>query len=204
MQKNGRLIVAGAVVIFLTIAAGAYLHLQEFSRTPAAESGEEQSFTVEPGQSVASVAEGLERRGLIHSAFKFRLISRLEGYDRRLKAGEYGLTPSQTPLEILTLMEKGWVRLHRLMIPEGLTIPQIAALVEKSGLARAEDIIARATDPAYVRLQDIPADTLEGYLFPETYFFPKTVGVEGILAAMLQRFRLNFPPDWERKQRKLA
>jgi UPF0755 protein len=199
MLKKWAAIAGAGVLLFMTLAAGGYLHLQEFSRTPSAEFGEEQSFTVEPGQSVAAVAEGLERRGLIHSALKFRLISRLGSYDRRLKAGEYGLKPSLTPLEILTLMEKGWVRLHRLTIPEGLTIPQIATLVQKSGLARAEDIIARATDPAYVRLQEIPADSLEGYLFPETYLFPKTVGVEGILAAMLQRFRVNFPPDWERK-----
>ncbi len=96
-------------------------------------------------------------------------------------------------------MEKGWVRLHRLTIPEGLSILQIAALVQTSGLARAEDLVARALDPAYARLQQIPANTLEGYLFPETYFFPKTIGVEGILAAMLQRFRLNFPLEWEHR-----
>ena len=199
MLRKWTVIAAGGVVLFMTIAALAYLHLQEFSRTPSAESGEEQSFTVEPGQSVAAVAEGLERRGLTQSALKFRLVARLGGHDRRLKAGEYGLKPSLTPFEILILMEKGLVRLHRLTIPEGLTIPQIAALVQTSGLARAEDVIARATDPAYVRLQHIPADTLEGYLFPETYLFPKTAGVEGILAAMLQRFRVNFPPEWDRR-----
>jgi UPF0755 protein len=130
---------------------------------------------------------------------KFRLMTRLEGYDRRLKAGEYSLAPSQTPMQILAFMEKGWVRLHRLTIPEGLSILQIAALVQTSGLARAEDLVARALDPAYARLQQIPANTLEGYLFPETYFFPKTIGVEGILAAMLQRFRLNFPLEWEHR-----
>jgi UPF0755 protein len=199
MKKIGLAIAAGAIVIFLTIVAGAFFHLQRFSRTPAAAFGEEQSFAVEPGQSFVSIAEGLERQGLIKSAFKFRLMARLEGLDRRLKAGEYGLAASQTPLEILTLMERGRVRLHRLTIPEGLSIRQMAALVETSGLARAEDIISRTTDPAYVRLQRIPADTLEGYLFPETYFFPKTVGAEGILAAMLERFRSNFSTDWEQK-----
>ena len=147
------------------------------------------------------MAAALERRGLITSALKFRLMARLEGYDRRLKAGEYGLAPSQTPMQILAVMEKGWVRLHRLTIPEGLSIPQVAALVQTSGLARAEDVITRALDPAYARLQQIPAATLEGYLFPETYFFPNTIGAEGILAAMLQRFRLNFPHPERRSAR---
>ena len=190
----------GGCFLLLMAAVGAvYFHIQEFARTPSGAAGEEQSFTVETGQPVSVVAEALERRGLISSAIKFRLFARLQDYDRRLKAGEYGLKASMTPLDILALMEKGLVRLHRLTVPEGLTIPQIAAVVEKTGLARAADIIARATDPAYVRLQGVPAGTLEGYLFPETYLFPKTVTADGIIGAMLQRFRSTFSPDWERR-----
>jgi UPF0755 protein len=191
---------AGACLLLLMAAAGAvYFHVQEFGRTPSGPASEEQSFTVEPGRSVSAMAGELERRGLVSSALKFRLFARMQGYDRRLKAGEYGLKASMTPLEMLVLMEKGLVRLHRLTVPEGLTIPQVAAVVEKTGLARAADIMARATDPAYAGLQGIPAATLEGYLFPETYLFPKSVTVDGILGAMLQRFRSTFSPDWERR-----
>jgi UPF0755 protein len=199
MLKKWAAIGGGSVLLLMAVTAAVYVHIQEFARTPAGGAGEEQSFTVETGQPVSAVAEALERRRLIQSAFKFRLFARLEGFDRRLKAGEYGLKASMTPLEILTLMDKGLVRLHRLTVPEGLTIPQIATLVEKTGLARAADILSRATDPTYVRLQGIPADTLEGYLFPETYLFPKTVTADGIVAAMLQRFRSTFSPDWERR-----
>jgi UPF0755 protein len=187
--------------LFLLVAgAGAfYIDLQEFSRRPSGTAGEEQILTVEPGTSVAVIAEALERRGLTGSAFKFKLLARLEGHDRRLKAGEYGLRATLTPREILAMMEKGVVRLHRLTIPEGLTLNQIAELVGKSGLARSADVISLATDPAYVRAQGIAADTLEGYLFPDTYFFPKTVGAEGIVAAMLHRFRATFTPAWEQR-----
>jgi UPF0755 protein len=180
------------------------MDLQKFSRTPSGAVEGEHFLTVDPGTPVSAVAEALERRGLITSAFKFKLLARLQGYDRRLKAGEYGLRASLTPVEILTLMEKGLVRLHRLTIPEGLTMQQIAELVEKTGLARSADIIARATDPAYVQAQGIAAESLEGYLFPETYFFPKTVTADGIIAAMLHRFLSTVTPDWERRAQELG
>ena len=199
MAKKWAAAGGGCLLLLVAAAAAVYFHVQEFGRTPPGPAGEEQSFTVEPGQPVSAVAEELERRGLISSALKFRLLARVQGYDRRLKAGEYGLKASMTPLDMLALMEKGQVRLHRLTVPEGLTIPQIAAVVEKTGLAHAADIMARATDPAYAGLQSIPTGTLEGYLFPETYLFPKTVTVDGILGAMLQRFRSTFSPDWERR-----
>lgn len=194
----------GGLFLLMAGAAAFYINLQAFGRTPSGASEEEHVLTVEPGTSVAVIAETLERRGLIKSALKFKLLARLGGYDRRLKAGEYGLRASLTPREILTLMEKGMVRLHRLTIAEGLTMHQIAEMVEKAGLARPADVIARATDPAYVRAQGITSDTLEGYLFPETYFFPKTVTAEGIIAAMLHRFRVTFTPAWEQRALELG
>jgi UPF0755 protein len=107
-----------------------------------------------------------------------------------------------SPRDILERMAKGLVRLHRLTIPEGLTLSQIAGQIEKAGLARAEDILQRAHDPAYVRAMGIAAPSLEGYLFPETYFFPRSVTADGVITAMLQAFRAAFSPEWQ--QRALA
>jgi UPF0755 protein len=204
MKKKISAIAVGALGLLLAAAFAVYIDLKEFARTAASPGSEEQVLTVASGQPLAATAEELQRRQLVQSAFKFRLLARLEGYDRRLKAGEYSLKPSMTPRDILALMEKGTVRLHRLTIPEGLTLAQIAEQIEKSGLARAADILMRAMDPAYARAQGIDAPSLEGYLFPETYFFPRTVTADGIIAAMLQAFRSAFPPEWERRATELG
>ena len=199
MLKKAALLAVVALVLALAAAVGAYLDLRAFAGRPAGASTEEHHIVVPPGQPLAATAEALERSGVIRSAFKLRMLARLEGYDRRLKAGEYSLTASMSPRDILSLMEKGAVRLHRLTIPEGLAIPQIAEQVEKAGLGRAADIVARAKDPAYAKAQGFEAPSLEGYLFPETYFVPRTVSAEAVIAAMLQAFRSAFPPEWERR-----
>jgi UPF0755 protein len=204
MKKKISVIAVGALGLLLAAAFAVYIDLKEFARTALSPGSEEQYLTVASGQPLAATAEELQRRQLVQSAFKFKMLARLEGYDRRLKAGEYSLKPSMTPRDILALMEKGTVRLHRLTIPEGLTIAQIAEQIDKSGLARAADIAMRAMDPAYARAQGIDAPSLEGYLFPETYFFPRTVTADGIIAAMLQAFRSAFPPEWERRATELG
>jgi len=199
MRRTWLLIAVGAIfTLLLVLAIGAW-DLSRFAAAPAASGGVESVLTIPAGQSLAVTAGELERLGLVQSALKFRLLARWEGYDRRLKAGEYALTPALTPREILGIMGKGLVRLHRLTVPEGLTIAQIAELVDRTGLAAGADVLARATDPAQARALGIAADTLEGYLYPETYFFPKTVAVEGILSAMVGRFRAVFTPEWERR-----
>jgi UPF0755 protein len=204
MQKKKSVTAFGALGLLLAAALTVYLDLKQFADTASSSGSEEQVLLVAPGQPLAATAEELQRRQLIRSAFKFRVLARLEGQDRRLKAGEYSLKPSMTPRGILSLMEKGTVRLHRLTIPEGLTLAQIAEQIEKSGLARGSDILQQAQDPAYVRAQGIDASSLEGYLFPETYFFPRTVAADGIIAAMLQAFRSAFPPEWERRAAELG
>jgi UPF0755 protein len=199
MRRKWVFITAGGLLLPVLALAALAWELRRFATTPAEAGGAESVLTVPAGQRLAATAAQLERHGLVSSGLKLRLLARWEGHDRKLKAGEYLLSPGLTPLEILAVMEKGLVRLHRLTVPEGLTLVQIAELIDRTGLASSPDVLARATDPAQARALGVAAETLEGYLYPETYFFPKTVTAEGILAAMVSRFRTVFTADWERR-----
>ncbi len=204
MKKKWAVLAAGMLGLLIATTILIYSDFKEFARSAGGVGETEHHLTVPPGQSLAATAEVLQRHQLIRSAFKFRMLARLEGYDRRLKAGEYSLSSSMSPRDILERMAKGLVRLHRLTVPEGFTIVQIADQVEKAELAPAADIVQRAKDPAYARAQGIHASSLEGYLFPETYFFPRTVTPDGVITAMLQAFRSAFPPEWERRASELG
>ncbi len=199
MRRKWVFITTGGLLLPMLVLAALAWEMRRFATTPAENGGAESVLTVPAGQSLAATALELERHGLVSSALKLRLLARWKGYDRRLKAGEYLLSPGLAPLEILAVMEKGLVRLHRLTVPEGLTLVQTAELIDRTGLASGPDVLARATDPAQVRALGVAAETLEGYLYPETYFFPKTVTADGILAAMVSRFRAVFAADWERR-----
>lgn len=198
-------VIAGALIaVPLLVLTGAAWELRRFAAAPAGNSGAEVIVAVPPGQPLAATASELERRGLVRSALKLRLLARWDGYDRRLKAGEYAFQPTMAPLEILGIMEKGLVVLHRLTVPEGLTIAQIADVIERAGLGAAPEVVARANDPAQPAALGIAAPRLEGYLFPDTYLFPRTVTVDGILAAMVARFKAVFTPEWERRAAELG
>jgi UPF0755 protein len=190
--------------IFICAVGSVLLDLREYARTPAAIEDQPRTVVFEPGKSLSAAVENLHREGIIRSPVKFRLLARLYRFDRRLKAGEYSLKPSMTPMEILAVMEKGLVKLHRLTVPEGLTIIQIADLVSKAGLRGDQDFVKRATDPEFSRRHGIAAPTLEGYLFPETYYFPKSATPDEIIASMLQRFRTHFPSQWENRAAELG
>jgi UPF0755 protein len=156
-------------------------------------------INVRQGQSFKTTAELLYQKRIIKNPFKLVIIARVKGYDRRLKAGEYLLSAAMTPRQILKTMVKGEVELHKLTIPEGYNAHQIAELVSQAGFGTRDEFSNAASDAALARKLGLETELFEGYLFPDTYFFPKDVTVEKIISIMVQRFWSIFKPEWKER-----
>jgi UPF0755 protein len=96
-------------------------------------------------------------------------------------------------------MTSGKVALFRVTIPEGFNIYQIAAHLASHQLASEPAFLEKAADPAFLKEMGIAARTFEGYLFPETYHFPKGVTPEKIISTMVRRFEEVFQPQWRER-----
>ncbi|MGD8493531.1 MAG: endolytic transglycosylase MltG [Desulfobacterales bacterium] len=195
------------VVIVLLIVAGIgafFLHLQHYAQSPASSKAADRIISIPAGQSFNQTTATLAKVGIIHHPYKFKIVARLKGYDKKLQAGEYILSATLSPVQILQKMVNGDVRLYRLTVPEGLNLYQIAELVEETGLASKSDFMAAATSAEFAHQLGLNADTFEGYLFPETYFFPKNVAVKTIISTMVDRFRQIFSPDWQKRAEQMG
>ncbi|MBI2874363.1 MAG: endolytic transglycosylase MltG, partial [Firmicutes bacterium] len=154
----------------------------------------DQQLLIPPGSSARSIGQILEERGIIRSGLAFLLVAKYQQAESRLVAGEYLLSPSQSPAEILSKMVKGDVirRETQLTIPEGLTVKEIAGIVEeKLGVPQADFIrTASEGDFGYEYLRGISGGVhhLEGYLFPDTYKLKERSLAPEILGRMLARF----------------
>jgi UPF0755 protein len=194
-----RLLLFGSVLVLLA-CLGVFLALRDlerYARTPAGGEGEPRTVQIAAGKRFAQVAAELHEAGLIRSPLRFKLLARRLGSDKRVQAGEYELRASLTPAEVLNLLEKGAVKQHRLTVPEGLSVAQIADLASRMGFFSREAFLAQAHDPSFLRAVGVSAASPEGYLFPDTYFFPRGTAPPSVIAAMVSRFRAVFEPEWE-------
>ena len=180
------------------------LNLRHYADRPASAETKQMIVNIPAGQAFSATAESLFAAGIIRSPFKFRLIARLKGYDKQLKAGEYILSASMPPIKILEKLVKGTVKLYKLTVPEGLNIYQVAELVAKEGMAEQKAFVEMATDTAFASASGISNGNFEGYLFPETYYFPKNVSVKTIISTMVRRFRQVFRPEWKDRSKQLG
>ena len=195
------------ILIFLAVCAGGviYIELRMYADMPAEANNTDQVvINVFPGQSLKATADLLYQKQIIKNSLKLVIIARAKGFDKRLKAGEYLLSAAMTPREIMAIMVKGEVKLHKLTVPEGYNIDQIAELVPQAGFGTQEAFRKAATDATLARKLGIDAETLEGYLFPDTYFFPKDVTVKKIISIMVQRFWSIFKPEWKDRAKSLG
>ena len=203
MRKITFILVSIAVAGILGVA-GLLLNLYIYSRTPFEAQATSQLFTVTTGQAFYEVVNRLIQSNIVQQPLKFKILARLKGFDGRIKAGEYELSAAMSPEQILQTMTRGKVRLYKITIPEGYNLWQIAAALEAAGLCTSQEFINTATNPDLVTSMGIKADRLEGYLFPETYHFPKNMAPEKIADAMVARFWEIMTPLWQDRAAKIG
>jgi len=198
-----KILIALIIVACLGGAVGGLLvaNLKNYGRTPLdPEAGNAHSlvFTIAPGDCFRLVARRLADSAIIRSPFRFRVLARLNDQDRQIKTGEYQLVSTQSPGEILATLIDGNVILYRLTVPEGYNLKQIAQSVAATGLIRADDFLSAADDPRLRRSLQINGPSLEGYLFPDTYHFPRSTDASTIVRTMVHRLKAIFTPAWEK------
>lgn len=148
-------------------------------------------LTIPAGATAREVARLLEREGLIRDQFFFRLVLRLRGADGQVRAGEYRLGPGMNTRQIVSLLQRGQVVQYPVTIPEGLTARQTVRILADRGWGDLDTFLA-LLEHHDLRPPWLPDDArvrepLEGYLFPDTYMFPRGVSEFQILKAMRSR-----------------
>ena len=120
-------------------------------------------------------------------------MAKARGLDRRVKAGEFAFAGALTPIEVLERIASGRVKLYTCTVPEGLRVDEIVPVLEKCGYGARADFEKALADQKLIERAGLGAHkSFEGYLFPDTYAFPKGARPEAILLKMVSRFREEY------------
>ena len=160
--------------------------------------------SIKKGESVRAITEQLEQAGVIRNAFVARVYARLSGEASHLQPGDYAFKGSERVPDVIHHLANGDFIVVTIVVPEGLTVFQIAGRIEQAGLGCAVDFERAARDGSLVKALGLTPLGAEGYLFPATYAFPPSVQLNTILAAMLERFFAILTPRVEERMFRLG
>ncbi|MCS6897955.1 MAG: endolytic transglycosylase MltG [Nitrospira sp.] len=156
------------------------------------------------GWTLQQVASLLEREQLIKSRWAFVWLARVQEADRRIQPGEYELHAAMSPAEILTKLVTGRVLLHTVTIPEGLTVAQIGNLLAERNITDRAEFIRLARDKMFIQTLKIDAESLEGYLFPDTYRFARPTSAKEVIKTMVEQLDRVFSIEWRARAKELG
>jgi UPF0755 protein len=183
MRAEWRLPIVGASFAALAACSGAG-------------SGQPVQVVVPPGSSFRAAAESLSARGVIGNATLFRAYAKARGADRRIKAGTYVLRPGSGWAFVVDALQEGKGAVHTILIPEGFALSQIVPLMASTLRVPVDSVITAVRDSSLLHRLDVPTETLEGYLFPDTYSLLPGTSAASAVRTMVQRFESQWKPEW--------
>ena len=158
------------------------------------------------GMTTAEIAEQLSSKGVISNSWKFRILSRMRGYDGQMKTGTYIFTAGMSDEEVFEIILNGAKHLARLTIPEGFTVKEIAARLYELDLADREDFLKAAENFKpynYITPNANVFYAAEGFLFPETYEIESDYSIEEILKLMSDEFDKRLTDEMRAKAKEM-
>ncbi len=146
------------------------------------------------GATLRQIAEILENQDIIVNKNYFILLAKLKFDQRQLRSGYYDISRIKTSNQLINLLKTGQNLSTRVTIPEGATIRDIANIITQKINIDKNRFIALTADTAFIKGFGLDVPSLEGYLFPDTYFFYKNDQEKSIIFKMVS----NFHQKWLR------
>jgi len=155
------------------------------------------------GSSFLKVTEILNQAGLVKNRVFFYSLAIMKRAVRSIRAGEYEFNTSLTPAAIINKLLHGEIKIHKVVIREDLSMREIAAVLDKEKLINKEIFFELATDEEFLESLGVEADSIEGYLFPDTYFLDRSMSTRQIMKIMVNQFWEKITPEMIKRARNM-
>ena len=195
MKTKGKIALSVLCILILAVAAGIIYVRAQISPQNSLDNETEVRFEVPMGTSVYKIAYDLQDKGLIKNAkffYYFIRYPKLLKYcypneqlpdQINLKSGIYHLKYGMNYAQLVNELSSGQQEYLKVSIPEGKTITQIGQILEDAGICSTESFKQVCYSSELTKLYNIPGESVEGFLFPETYFL--TAGMTPLSVATL-------------------
>jgi UPF0755 protein len=208
-NKNINWKIIGITIVILILLAVGYVYIQI---GPYNKNSEKDILVEIPnGATLTKVSSILEENKLIKNKVLFKVVSKFKEDNNGVKAGKYLLSQKYSNSEILDVLISGKTYNDgiKVTIPEGSTYKEVIKYLTNKKIGKAEVYEELINNPKefydkYKFLDEKDITTLEGFLYPDTYYFEKDMSEKDVISAMLKRFSEVYTPELKEKQKKMG
>jgi UPF0755 protein len=167
-----------------------YRYAIRYPDRPLGSPGQAVSVQIPRGANFRKVVGILQERGLVDSAPAFRIYTNYKGQASKVRAGSYKLKPDITPRDLLDILVHGVpAPTVSVLIPEGKNMLEVARIIADAQVADYDALVREMRNPRFLRRIGVKAETIEGYLFPDTYKLKAFTPPQEVLEKLYRRHR---------------
>lgn len=186
-QLKAAKVVALTVLVFLAVGGGLAWQAIRYPDAHPSGSAREAKLTIEKGMTLGEISRRLADNGLIDHPSWFRFYANERGMAQKIRAGQYTLSSTMSPKELLQRLVEGVpIEEVSVTIPEGKNMIEVAQRLDAAGVCNGDEALKLMRDAAFAHSLGVPNATLEGYLYPDTYRFRAATPPAKVLAQMVK------------------
>ncbi len=187
-MKTSLKIAVISAAVFVCCAIGVLALVEAINAPTDTMKESEQIVTIAEGEHVGGIADRLKSDGIIRSSFFLKAVSKLNGSQGDFQRGTYRIPVDAHTMQVHDVLVSGSEVLTKVVIPEGWKSTQIAERLEARGITGKNEFLDVVRNPSSIDAFPVKAESLEGYLYPDTYLFPKDFPAERVVEQMVGTF----------------
>jgi UPF0755 protein len=150
------------------------------------------------------ITQIMDDAGLVANRPFFWLLALGKGAARHIRAGEYEFTGDLSPSQIIAKLVRGEIKSYPVTLPEDITVNEVSRRLAADKLINEEEFAALATDREFLTSLGIEADSIEGYLFPETYQLDRSMTTREVVRIIVRQFWKKVTPQMRQEAEQLG
>jgi UPF0755 protein len=196
-RRKGALLLL--LVLFLTGAA-----FYRYATIPVNDITIARTVDIPKGSGFFRITEILDNAGLVHNRPFFWVLALGKKAARHIRAGEYELTSAMSPSAILDKLVRGEIKVYQVTLSEDITANEVARRLSAFKLVNEKEFMTLATDRSVLASLDIEADSIEGYLYPDTYRFDRSMTIQEIIRILVGQFWREVTPEMRKRAQEIG
>lgn len=184
MKKNHLIFLVGAPLLALLMVAGKIYYSAVIWRYQ----GPDVVFLIRPNENFSSINSRLQKEKLISSARLFHRYSQYKNVMNKFRAGRYQIRHNSNLLDVFNALLYSKSMAALFTVPEGKNLYEIGKMLEERDITSYDDFVNLAKDPVFTAKMGIKGESVEGYLYPETYDFVPDISAEQVIRTMVNQF----------------
>jgi len=187
VERSPKLFISYFIVYLSVIISTVYITINFWPQTNMSAM---KKIRITHGETLPIISTVLKNKGIISNKWLFEFFTKMKGYDKSIQAGTFTFENVRTNNDIIYNLVYGKPDRKKITFLEGWNIKQVARHLEKEMNFNYSEIIKLFNDENFIKKLKLNVNTLEGYLFPETYYFFEGVDKKSLARRLVKEHKL--------------